>query len=179
MRYKLSSLAVTVYEWLSEEKIPVTEVVRDLDWWNKVIAHDPRIRVLLSYPRWTAAEKEALGLKIQAVWGGRAESWRVLQLLWAQGKDSAVAGFLRDLRRVLAEQKKMAAITVETAVAITTEQQERLVAAAKELWGLAQVKLNMDECPELLGGFVLRYNDEKFDTSVRRKLQICEQQLHQ
>ena len=179
MRYKLSRLATTVYEWLTEEKIPVTEVIRDLDWWQRLMGDEPSLRLLLSYPCWTAADKETMGLKIQQLWGGRNESWRILQLLWEQGREVALAGFLREIRRELAQQKKMAAITVETAMALTPAQQETLVAAAKELWDLTQVKLNIEDTPELLGGFILRYDEEKFDASVRRKLQICAQQLHQ
>ena len=62
-------------------------------------------------------------------------------------------------------------IVVTTAVALTDEQKERILALAAEKFGVQAGKLveNIDE--SILGGFIINVNNQVIDTSIRRQLQ--------
>jgi ATP synthase F1 delta subunit len=62
-------------------------------------------------------------------------------------------------------------IVVTTAVALTDEQKERILALVAEKFGVKAGKLveNIDE--SILGGFVINVNNKVIDTSIRRQLQ--------
>ena len=62
-------------------------------------------------------------------------------------------------------------IVVRTAVVLTDEQKERILALVAEKFGVKAGKLveNIDE--SILGGFVINVNNKVIDTSIRRQLQ--------
>lgn len=66
------------------------------------------------------------------------------------------------------EQKQMA-VEVESAVALTAEQKEKLIRALTKRFKL-QVSLNASVNPELLGGALIRAGDVVIDGSLRGKL---------
>ena len=68
-------------------------------------------------------------------------------------------------------------IVVTTAVALTDEQKERILALVAEKFGVKAGKLveNIDE--SILGGFIINVNNKVIDTSIRRQLQTFKMNL--
>ena len=64
-----------------------------------------------------------------------------------------------------------------TAVALTDEQKERILALVAEKIGVKVGKLveNIDE--SILGGFIINVNNKVIDTSIRRQLQTFKMNL--
>ena len=62
-------------------------------------------------------------------------------------------------------------IVVTTAVALTDEQKERILALVAEKFGVKAGKLVEDIDESILGGFVINVNNKVIDTSIRRQLQ--------
>ena len=68
-------------------------------------------------------------------------------------------------------------IVVTTAVTLTDEQKERILALVAEKFGVKAGKLveNIDE--SILGGFIINVNNKVIDTSIRRQLQTYKMNL--
>ena len=68
-------------------------------------------------------------------------------------------------------------IVVTTAVALTDEQKEHILALVAEKFGVKAGKLveNIDE--SILGGFIINVNNKVIDTSIRRQLQTFKMNL--
>ena len=62
-------------------------------------------------------------------------------------------------------------IVVTTAVVLTDEQKERILALVAEKFGVKAGKLVENINESILGGFVINVNNKVIDTSIRRQLQ--------
>lgn len=78
--------------------------------------------------------------------------------------------------RVAAEQRSRLVATVTAAVPLTTEQRTRLGNALRRIYG-AQVHLNVQVDPHILGGLSVEIGDEVIDGSVSNRLQDARRRL--
>lgn len=67
--------------------------------------------------------------------------------------------------------------TVEYVTPLTGEQQQRLIKLVQKKTGYERVELSLVYKPELLGGFVLRTGDFRYDRSVRKTMADLKEKL--
>ncbi|MDR3161877.1 MAG: F0F1 ATP synthase subunit delta [Spirochaetaceae bacterium] len=82
-----------------------------------------------------------------------------------------------EIRRLLDRQRGILAVTVESAFPLDGEYRAALTARLKERTGAAEVRLEITELPELLGGCRLRMDSEILDASLLGQLEKMEKAL--
>ena len=61
-------------------------------------------------------------------------------------------------------------VTVTSAVAFTSTQQEALISKLKKMTGAEQIRLDITINPNLIGGFVVQVGSKIIDTSIQGQL---------
>jgi F-type H+-transporting ATPase subunit delta len=160
---------------VAERSGTLDEVEDELFRFSRILAAQPRLRLLLE-DRAAPADRrvELLDRLI-----GRRVNATTRQLL-----DQAVRSPRgRTLERVVGELVELAAARRERYVAyvtasapLTAEQEERLTATLARIYG-RQISLRLAVDPELLGGLVVKVNDEVIDGSVASRLDDARSRL--
>jgi F-type H+-transporting ATPase subunit delta len=94
---------------------------------------------------------------------------RFLELLGEKGRLTALGAIAEQFERLRAEYEKRVDVTVVTAFALDTKQQNKLAGALKKRLN-REISITTQVDPKLLGGVILRAGDTVIDGSVRGRL---------
>lgn len=110
---------------------------------------------------------------IEKIFRGKASDLFVdtLQVLNARRRLSLFSAIAEAFRTLFQRSRKVLDVHVATAVPLSPEQRAALVELTLKLTG-SRAKLFETVEPSLFGGLVVRVRDRKFDTSLRRKLDL-------
>jgi F-type H+-transporting ATPase subunit delta len=99
-----------------------------------------------------------------------------LHLLLDKGRQAAIAGVCREYEELAAEEARVVAVEVTSAVRLTPEIEESIARRVEEATGKRpQLAKRIDEA--IIGGLVLRIGDVIIDASVRARLQQLRERL--
>ena len=84
---------------------------------------------------------------------------------------------LKNIERMLDDQKGILSVTVETAVSPDSGFEEELAQTIKQKTKAAGIKMNTRVKPELLGGYLLRIGDFYVDASLKGQLENMRAEL--
>ena len=99
-----------------------------------------------------------------------------LSLLLDKGRQAAIGGVRREYERLAAEEARVVAVEVTSAVELTPDVEERITRRVEEATGKRpQLAKRVDEA--IIGGLVLRVGDVIIDGSVRSRLQQLRERL--
>ena len=135
----------------------------------ELLDRDPRFEALLASPLVSGEEKRRL---IEKSFRGKASDLFVdtLQVLGSKGRLGLVRSVADAFHGAWMESKGQVEVQVTTAVPLSPELRQSLVAAASRYAGkAAQLVEKVD--PGILGGLVVKVGDDKFDDSVSRELE--------
>lgn len=124
----------------------------------------------LSNPGFPRGERKKIIDAVTSRLGSSDTVRKSLYLLVDRERMESVADISRELTLFIQEKDARIPAVVESAVALTPEQQKRLQAALETISG-RKVELQMTENPELIGGVVASVGDLIFDGSLRAQLQ--------
>jgi F-type H+-transporting ATPase subunit delta len=149
-----------------------------LEEWNGLVAlldRQPELERLFASPLVDSDEKRAL---LEKAFRGKASDLLVdaLQVMRSKGRLALVRGVAKAFRGNWLEKRQQAEVTVTSAVALSPEQRQEVAAAASKFAGRQAILVERVD-PALLGGFVLRAGDRKFDGSALREIQRVEERL--
>ncbi|MBQ8514047.1 MAG: ATP synthase F1 subunit delta [Ruminococcus sp.] len=91
---------------------------------------------------------------------------RFLRLVCQNHRAAELPEIFRDYRSQRRKNIRRIKATVEYVTPLTPAQQNRMVELIKKKTGFSDVELNLVKKPELLGGFILRAGDFRYDRSV-------------
>ncbi|BDI33191.1 ATP synthase subunit delta [Capsulimonas corticalis] len=150
-------------------------VAEDLTLIERFLAEVPYLRAVLLQPLVSDEQKSKVA---SDAFGDRvtATTLSFLQLLIRKGREELVGETIRDFRELLAEFHNTVEASAATAVALTADQTDRLVASLRALTGKT-VLLTTHIDPAILGGVVVRIGDTVIDGSVRGRLDNLEAHL--
>lgn len=140
-----------------------------------LLDHEPGLETLFASPLVADDEKKAL---LERLFRGRASDLLLdsLQVMRSKGRLGIVRGVARAFRDTWLEKRQQIEVRVTSAAALTPEQRQAVGSAASSFTGRQAILVeNVD--PTLLGGFVLRAGDRRFDGSVARELERIEEIL--
>ena len=141
----------------------------------QAVEQNTALRQALTDPALPSANKRAT---IQELLGERAHplTASLLAMVVDSGRARELGKIVQEFAEVAAERRQHAVAEVRTAVPLTVEQREKIVAALAKATGRSlEVKVVVD--PSVIGGVVARIGDEVIDGSIRTRLEEAKQHL--
>ncbi len=146
---------------LLEIGVPVT----DVDKAAAVFEGYPQLMDVLSNPVISQDEKDRV---IDRLMPGSMR--RFIKVVYRNGRAMDITEIFRSYRSLNRRAVHCIKATVEYVTPLTEEQKERLIRLVQKKTGYEKVELSPVYKPELLGGFVLRTGDFRYDRSTRKML---------
>lgn len=141
----------------------------------RLYAREPGFRDFVSSPLIDTEEREE---SVEHVFRGRASELLVdsLQILNRKGRLGLLPAVAEVYRRLYRAHLRQVEVDVTSAVALSDDQRERLQAAIRRRTGRDGI-LSESVDPSLLGGMVVRLEDQKIDASVSTQLERLSETL--
>ena len=134
---------------------------------------NPDLTRLLSLPTLSVSERLEIAKKI---FGDDSLASRLIFLLIDHGRVPYLGEIADDFDARMLDYQETTDVTVTTAVALSSEQKERLrEALAKKLHQTIRITEHIDR--SILGGVVVQYGDTRIDNSVKYRLDALREQL--
>lgn len=136
----------------------------------------PDLREWLAHPRIPGSRKKAL---LSDLLGPSVEALVVdfLGLLVDKERSPALEGVIAEFQRLLNESQGRLPALVTTAIALTEEERATLRARLQEWTGAAEIELQEEVDPHILGGAIIRVRGRLIDGSVRSRLAELRERL--
>ena len=140
--------------------------------WQKLVElldARPGLESLFASPLVDDDEKRTL---LEKAFRGNASDLLVdaLQVMRAKGRLGLVRVVAEAFRQTWLEKRDQIEVEVTSALALSPEQRQAVTAAASQFTGRQAILIEAVDA-ELLGGFILRAGDRKFDGSVSREVE--------
>lgn len=161
---------------LATEKNAVEQVYADMQYLKAVTGASKDFVNLLRSPVVKSDKKQAI---LDAVIGGKVGELTTLfiKLLVAKGRE----GDLPEIVQAYIDQynliKDIHIVELTTAVEVDDSLKQELVNKLKSQAGFGSVELQAKVNPDLIGGFVLEYNNNLIDASILRDLKDIKKQF--
>jgi F-type H+-transporting ATPase subunit delta len=160
---------------VAERAGALDEVQDELFRFSRILEGQPELRRLLA-DRGTPRDRRA-GLLDQLIEGKvHPATRRLLERAVRAPRGLPLEASLERLVELAAQRRERYVAYVRTAVRLTEEQESRLTATLRRIYQRA-MDVVMEIDPELLGGLVIRVNDEVIDGSVAHRLSVARRQL--
>jgi F-type H+-transporting ATPase subunit delta len=171
----LETLARQATLAVAERAGALDEVQDELFRFGRILDGQPDLRRLLTDPG--ADIERRIGLLDGLIEGKvHAATRRLLDETVRHPRGTAIETALERLVELAASRRQRYLAFVRAAAPLTEAQQDRLAATLSRLYGRS-IDLEIEIEPELIGGLVIRVNDEVIDGSVAHRLAAVRQQL--
>ncbi|MFT4644762.1 MAG: F-type H+-transporting ATPase subunit delta [Planctomycetota bacterium] len=173
---RLSSRYANSILQLAKEGNILTDVFSDMQLIKKTITDSKDLKLMLNSPIVSAKDKTVVLTK---VFGGNVKdlTTKFLSLLISKGRE----GFLLEIsNEFIAEYNsihKIADITLLTAIPATVKIVEEVTSLLTKSGTYSKVSIKQEVDPKIIGGFVLKMDDQLLDNSIQRKLQVIKKGL--
>lgn len=134
----------------------------------KTIEESRELQMVLQSPVITATDKKNALLKIFSSQSEATHS--LINILVDNKRTTLLSKVAKSYIDIYNEQNGVKAATVVSAVPLTPELEEKVLAKVKELSGSDKVTLKSEVDPAIIGGFVLRIDDIQYNASVAHQL---------
>ena len=160
---------------VAEAEGNLEDVEDELFRFGKTVEGQPQLREALTDPGLPADRKKAV---IRELLGEKAGSQTVSLLTFVveQGRGKDIPKITEALAELAARRRNRAVAEVRTAVPLDDERRERLTEMLSKATG-RDVELKTVIDPSVIGGVVARVDDQVFDGSIKRKLELAREQL--
>lgn len=132
----------------------------------------PVLSDILGNPVIAADEKDRVIEKLMP-----ASMHSFFKVVHRNGRAMDIPEIFRSYRSLNRKAVRCIKATVEYVTPLTDEQQQRLIKLVQKKTGYEKVELSLVYKPELLGGFVLRTGDFRYDRSVRKTMADLKEKL--
>ncbi len=164
----MNQLTGTYGQALFEIGVPVI----DVDKAAEIFESCPQLMDVLSNPVISQDEKDRVIDRLMP------ESMRqFIKVVYRNGRIMDIMEIIRSYRSLNRKIVHCIKATVEYVTPLTEEQKERLIRLVQSKTGYEKVELSPVYKPELLGGFVLRAGDFRYDRSTRKMMNELKQKL--
>ena len=136
----------------------------------------PRLGRMASNPAVPPATKRAVVDEIAGMLEAGELTRRLLRLLLDNYRLVQLPGILEAIGELIDRARGVVSATVTAAEELDAHQRARLQGALERLSG-AQVRLEAQVDPSLIGGFVAQFGSHRYDASVRGQLAVLEARL--
>ena len=163
-----SRYATAIFE-LTKEAGGLDTLGTDIGTLTDALADSGELRALIASPVYSREEQgSAMGAVAEKM--GLSDTMRnTLGLMASKRRLFVLPQLVRELARLIAEEKGEVTAEVTAAQALSSEQEAKLAETLKARLG-SDVKINMAVDESLIGGLVVKVGSRMIDTSIRSKL---------
>ncbi len=134
----------------------------------KTIEDSRELQAVLQSPIIKANDKKEALLKI---FNGQSEATHsLINILVENKRTSLLSKVAKSYVDIYNDQQGVKVATVVTAVPLSSELEDKIMAKVKELTGSEKVTLNSEIDPAIIGGFILRVGDIQYNASISNQL---------
>ena len=139
------------------------------------IDNSDELAIFLKSPIINAEKKKAV---LNALFTSKVskDTMALINLLVSKGRESELAGVATGFNRLFQQENNEQTATLTTAVELSAALKKDFQKIANDLSG-KKVALVEQVDEELIGGYVLRFDDRQIDASIKTKLNKVKQQL--
>lgn len=165
--------AKALFESAEEKKI-LDQIRKDMVVIQSV-SQVPEFKVLLTSPVIKPSQKLEI---MEKVLSGQVDALTLslLKLVIKNGREEYIPGIARYFTDLYKQHKGIVSAIFTSATPVSKELREQVEKVVRDALK-TQVELVTDESEELIGGFVLRIEDQQYDASVARSLKKMKTQL--
>lgn len=167
--------AKALYQSASELGIS-KQVLDDMSVLDGFFQSIPEFTVFLDSPVVKVSEKLSFFKKITKD-GFQDLSGRFLELITQNKRESFIRGMIRHYSYLYRKDKGIVEALLQTADTPTEKTVEQLRKLLKETYK-ADVEMRQETNPEIIGGFILRIEDQQLDASIAAQLQRVQRELN-
>ncbi|MFP4471106.1 MAG: ATP synthase F1 subunit delta [Bacteroidales bacterium] len=154
---------------LAREMNALEEVKEDMDTLREVTFQNPRFKRVMASPIIPAGKKNSI---LKGIFGKHFHTltMRFLQLLTRKEREVYLREITESFEKLYKDHHNIITVTVTSTVALNKENREELLNLLNEQTHKT-VDLVEEVDEELIGGFVIKMEDRKYDASIRQKLE--------
>lgn len=173
---RLSSRYASSLFQLATESKKLEETLADMNFIAASISGSTDLKSMLKSPIIKGADKSSV---LNKIFSGKIQELtnKFLGLLVSKGRESYLAeictAFIEEYNKV----NKIADITLITAIEATDKIVEEVTSLLTKSGNFSNVVIKKEVDPSIIGGFILKMDDQLLDNSVQRKLQIVKKEL--
>ncbi|MGI8722178.1 MAG: F0F1 ATP synthase subunit delta [Geodermatophilaceae bacterium] len=171
----IERLAVQAAFGSAEAENALDTVEDELFRFGRIVAGRPELQRALSDPAASKSQRAAL---VDALVRGKVHrvTERLLAARLTGGRARHAQQTIEELSDLAALRRERSIAQITTAIAITDEQEQRLVDSLSRIYN-RRIALQISLDPDILGGLVIRVGDEIIDGSIRFRLAAARQRL--
>jgi F-type H+-transporting ATPase subunit delta len=161
---------------LSIERGKLEDVLQDIKLLNTVIAMNRDFEVMLKSPIIHSDKKEGI---INAVFTDKLNriSVEFLDILIRKRREAYLPEITRAFIAQYNSHHRITPLKITTAIELDEALKSQLVEKIKQTADIENVELKAQVDEELLGGFVIQYEDKLYDASVLRNLKLMKKEF--
>ncbi len=169
-RYAKSLLKIAI------EENALEELHKDMVLVNDICTSNREFVLFLKSPIVKSDKKKSV---VDAVFGNQLSkiSYTFISLIISKKREGILSDIAESFIDIYKIHKNVKSATVTSAVALTTDQKERISTMLNANVTTESVDLTEVVDPELIGGMILRVGDKQIDESIRRKLTNLEMEF--
>lgn len=166
---KLSSRYAKALIDLAIEKGQLEEVYADILLFKETLKISRDFRLMLKSPIISSDRKEKV---IDAIMLGKINKITIefKKILVRKGREMHIEEICNAFVHMYNEHKHITPVSIRSAVKLSDEAVEKILAKAKLNGDLENVQVTTHVDESLIGGFVLKYGDKQYDASLSEKL---------
>lgn len=173
---RLSSRYANSILQMAKEGNVLTDVFADMQLIKETTAGSQDLQLMLKSPIVSAKNKTEVLTKI---FGGNVKdlTTKFLNLLISKGRESYLLEICNEFIVAYNSIHKIADVTLVTAVPATAKIVEEVTNLLTKSGSYSKVSIKQEVDPSIIGGFVLKMDDQLLDNSIQRKLQVIKKEL--
>ncbi|MGB0884955.1 MAG: ATP synthase F1 subunit delta [Chitinophagales bacterium] len=173
---RLSSRYASSIFQLASESNKIEEVLTDIKLIAASISGSNDLKSLLKSPIIKADDKNSI---LNKIFSGKVNELtsKFLSLLISKGRESYLAEICVSFIEEYNATNKIADITLITAIEATDKIVAEVTSLLTKSGNFSNVVIKKEVDPSIIGGFILKMDDQLLDNSVQRKLQIVKKEL--
>lgn len=159
---------------LALEKNVIDDVYNDMIWISEV-SSTPEVKDLLNSPVIPPSKKQSV---LRAVFSKNVNklSMSLIDMVVMNGREKYIPAIARVFRHETMKYKGITEVILTTAVKVDEKIKDQISGLVAESFG-TKVELKEVVDSEIIGGFILRIDDNYLDASIRNKLHKIEKEL--
>ncbi len=162
---------------LAEEKGAFNEVSADMKSLQKIVAENKELQNFFSSPVIKPEKKSKVA---SAMFEGKVHpiTWSFMDLVIKKRREAYMKDIMNSYVLQYNVKNKIATATLITAAPVGDDIRKKIEGIVlKNLEGVESVEITSEIDKSLLGGFVLKYEDKLYDSSVKNKLEKLRKQF--
>lgn len=174
--HRLSSRYANSILQLAKEGNILTDVFTDMQLIKNTITNSKELQLMLKSPIVPSKNKTAV---LNKIFDGNVKdvTSKFLKLLISKGRESFLQEISTEFIVAYNKMHKIADVTLVTATPATEKIVTEVTNLLTKTGAYSKVSIKQVIDPSIIGGFVLKMDDQLLDNSIQRKLQVIRKEL--